>query len=294
MIRPARPADLKQIVELWRHEVELGRQDSAPSDERTRIRLARFDWESKSRVVEREGQLYGVVLVTARPSPDGLLAEVYVAGHGDAYAKMAAWGVHFARATGAAIIHTMTAKGRGSGLQELGLQPVRPWWRMDRSLAVGVPAVDPVSGYELIDAAGSPPGAWADTFNRSFADHWRSAPRSEAEIIAGKSAELCLMAVRSSDREPAAITLGEVEDIAGDARPQPIGLVSSVGTVPAHRRRGLARWLVAEELRRLRRAGARHASLYVDGLNPMHAYDVYYKLGFEVVYEAEVWEATVP
>jgi len=49
---------------------------------------------------------------------------------------------------------------------------------------------------------------------------------------------------------------------------------------------------VAEELRRLRDAGARHVSLYVDGLNPMRAYDVYIKLGFEVAYEAEVWEAS--
>jgi ribosomal protein S18 acetylase RimI-like enzyme len=90
---------------------------------------------------------------------------------------------------------------------------------------------------------------------------------------------------------PAAITLGELEEYAGDPRPQPVGMISSVGTVPEHRRRGLAGWLVAEILGRLHTAGARHASLYVDGLNGQRAYDVYRKLGFEVVYEAEVWEA---
>jgi hypothetical protein len=42
---------------------------------------------------------------------------------------------------------------------------------------------------------------------------------------------------------------------------------------------------------RLHRAGARHASLYVDGRSPMQAFDVYRKLGFEVVFETEVWEA---
>ena len=129
-------------------------------------------------------------------------------------------------------------------------------------------------------------------FNRSFADHWRFARRAEAEIVGGKPPELCLVAVTSTARVPAAIALGEIEEFAGDARPQPVGLVSSVGTVPEHRRRGLAGWLVAEEMRRLRDAGAHHASLYVDGLNPMRAYEVYRKLGFEVVYEAEVWEAT--
>ena len=102
------------------------------------------------------------------------------------------------------------------------------------------------------------------------------------------------MAVCAADRSPVAITLGEVEDYGADPRPQPVGLISSVGTVPEHRRRGLAGWLVAEVLRRLHDAGARHASLYVDGLSPMRAYDVYRKLGFEVGSEAEVWEATFP
>jgi ribosomal protein S18 acetylase RimI-like enzyme len=283
-----------QLVELWRHEVEIGRQDAAPSEERTRQRLARFDWDTSSRVIEAGRNLEGAVLVTARPSPEGVLADVYPAGRDDAYAEMAAWGVRFARAAGATIIHALAAKGHGAGLGELGLEAVRPWWRMDRPLTDGLPDIEPAPGYDLIDAAGAPPGAWADTFNRSFADHWRSAPRSEAEIVGGKAADLCLMAVSSAGRMPAAITLAELDRMPADPRPQPVGLISSVGTVPEHRRRGLAGWLVAEELRRLRRLGARSSSLYVDGLNPMRAFDVYRKLGFDVAYEAEVWEATVP
>ena len=102
------------------------------------------------------------------------------------------------------------------------------------------------------------------------------------------------MAVSGASRMPAAISLGELTMSEGDARPQPIGLISSVGTLPGHRRRGLAKWLVAELVRRLQTAGARHASLYVDGLNPTHADDTYRQLGFEVTYEAEVWEATQP
>lgn len=67
--------------------------------------------------------------------------------------------------------------------------------------------------------------------------------------------------------------------------------MSSVGTLTEHRRRGLATWLVAEALLRLHRAGARHASLYVDGRSPMRAFDAYSKLGFELAFETEVWEA---
>jgi ribosomal protein S18 acetylase RimI-like enzyme len=291
-MRPGTPDDLGQIVELFRHEVEVGRQDSAPSESRTRARMARFDWSGRSRVIDRNGQLEGAVMVVARPGPDGLLADIYAAGHGDHYAAAVEWGVMFARATGATIVHTMVARGRGDGLEKLGLQVVRPWWRMDRSLGGALPEVAPVPGYELVEATRAAPGLWTDMFNRSFADHWRFAPRAEAEIVGGKPAELCIMAVTSTARAPAAITLGETEEFADDPRPQPVGLVSSVGTLPEHRRRGLAGWLVCEEMRRLRDAGARHASLYVDGQNPTRAYDLYGELGFEVVYEAEVWEAT--
>jgi ribosomal protein S18 acetylase RimI-like enzyme len=129
--------------------------------------------------------------------------------------------------------------------------------------------------------------------NRSFADHFRFSERAEEELTAGKPPELCLMAVTAEGGEPAALTLGQLELYEEDRRPQPVGVISSVGTLPEHRRRGLATWLVAEAMVRLRRAGAAHASLYVDALNRTHAYDAYRKLGFEVGFEAEVWEATL-
>ena len=110
----------------------------------------------------------------------------------------------------------------------------------------------------------------------------------------GKPPQLVLMAITATAGEPAAVTLCHLETYVEDSRPQPVGLVSSVGTLPEHRRRGLANWLVAEALRRLRSEGARHASLYVDGRNQTRAFDAYQKLGFELAFEAEVWEATFP
>ena len=256
--------------------------------------LGRLDWETSSRVVERDRQIEGSVVVIARPGPDGVLADIYAAGRENAYFEVVGWAVRFARAAGASIVHVTAGKGHGAELKELGLRAVRPWWRMDRSLSGDLPDVSPVPGYELVDGTGVAEGTWEETFNRSFADHWRFVTRTEGEIVRGKSPELCLMAVTAPGRRPAAITLCEVEEYLADSRPQPVGLVGSVGTVPEHRRRGLAGWLVAGALPRLRGAGARHASLYVDGLNATRAYDVYRKLGFEVAYEAEVWEATSP
>jgi ribosomal protein S18 acetylase RimI-like enzyme len=129
--------------------------------------------------------------------------------------------------------------------------------------------------------------------NRSFADHWRFSSRSEDEVLGGSAPELCLLAV-STGGDAAAFTMCEVETLVPDSRQQPVGIVKTVGTISRHRRHGLATWLVAEGIARLRHAGARTASLYVDGWNHTRAYDVYRKLGFEVAFEAEVWEATFP
>jgi ribosomal protein S18 acetylase RimI-like enzyme len=147
-----------------------------------------------------------------------------------------------------------------------------------------------VRGYELRDASQAAGCSWSDLHNRSFADHWRFSPRQEVELATGRAPQLSLMA-SAQEGSPAALALGQVESYLDDSRPQPVGIVSSVGTVPEHRRKGLAMWLVAELLNRLRREGARSASLYVDGWNHTRAFDVYRKLGFEVAFESEVWEA---
>jgi ribosomal protein S18 acetylase RimI-like enzyme len=293
-MRPGRPKDLEPLVELWRREVAEGRQDIVPNEARMRRILSRFDWEARSRVVEGGAGLAGAVLVMSRPSPDGVIAGMYVAGPPPVASELARWGMQLSRAAGAAVTQTFVARDRGEALHEAGMVAVRPWWRMDRSLASSLPQPLPVDGYMLIDGETAPPLSWVDMFNRTFADHWRFAPRVEDEVVDGKAPELCLMVLTYAGREPVAITFGEIETYPNDSRPQPVGLISSVGTVPEHRRRGLAAWLVAEVMHRLRHAGAETASLYVDALNATHASDVYRKLGFEVAFEAEVWEATHP
>ena len=294
-MRPGRASDLPQLLELWQDEVREGRQDVVPSEARLRRSLENLDWESKSRIAEgADGRIIGSVLVTGRPTPEGLNTTLYVAGAPGALEELVRWGVQLSRATGATAAHLFRAKGRGKPLASVGMHIVRPWWRMDRSLLDTLPEVKPVGGYRLIDGLGAEAGSWGAAFNRSFGDHWRFSPHNEVGILSGRTPPLCLAALSSEDGTPAAITFGEVERYKDDPRPQPVGLVSHVGTVPEHRRRGLAIWLVAECLVRLRAAGARHVSLYVDGWNQTRAFDAYRKLGFEVVFETEVWEATFP
>ncbi len=292
-IRPGRPADLAALVELWHAEVRAGKRDSVPREAHLKGLLDRFDWAAKSRVEENgSGDLAAAVLVSSRPSPEGVVARIDpAAGESttSAMSDLVRWSLQLSRAAGAVAAQVWVGPGHDRELGELGLEMVRPWLRMDRGLDGDLPAPAAVEGYRILDGS-SVAGPWAGMHNRSFADHWRFSPRSEAELMAGKEPGLCLMAVTVRG-EPAALTLCQVEAYSRDPRPQPVGLISSVGTLPDHRRRGLASWLVAEGLVRLQAAGARHASLYVDGWNQTRAFEAYIKLGFGVAFTAEVWEA---
>ena len=261
--------------------------------------LAHFDWEARSRVVEDSaGRLAGAVLVTSRQTPEGTIARVDPSVDGDDAAQvmrdLVTWSLQLSRAAGASAAQVWVGPGHRNVLRGVGLEMVRPWWRMDRGMT-DLPTPAPVAGYELVDGLRIPRAfSWADMHNRSFADHWSFSPRNEGELMAGKAPQLCLIAVATTSGEPVAVTLCQLETYTDDSRPQPVGLVSSVGTLPEHRRRGLAAWLVAEGLHRLRVAGARHLSLYVDGLSQTRAFDAYRKLGFDLAFEAAVWEARLP
>jgi ribosomal protein S18 acetylase RimI-like enzyme len=296
-MRPGRTTDLPALAELWRTEVREGRRDSSPRLLELHDLLAHFDWEARSRLVEDDGaRLRGAVLVTSRTAPEGTFARIDLAVPGKDPARMmrelARWGMQLSRAAGAASAQVWIGPGQQNVLRECGLEMVRPWWRMDRTLSAELPPRRAVAGYELMDGLHVPRGLWAEMHNRCFADHWRFTPRTEDELMTGKLPELCLMAVTADTREPAALTLCQVETYTDDPRPQPVGLISSVGTLPEQRRRGLANWLVTEGIYRLRTAGARLASLYVDGRSQFLAFEVYRKLGFDLAFETEVWEAT--
>ena len=286
------------MVRLWEQEVLAGRRDSAPSDRFMQRILSGFDWEACSRVEDDEGgAVRGVVMVMRRQAGGSTFARVEVAASPDREDELmqtlTGWGLGLSRAAGAELVQVWRARGTADWLSSLGLVPVRPWWRMDRNFDVPLPQVVPVDGYRLLDSTKVGAGDWVDTFNASFADHWRHTPRTAEELRLGRWPDLELLAADSAGK-PAALTLCEIERYEVDRRPQPVGLIGSVGTVPRHRRHGLARWLVTESLARLKDAGAASASLYVDGKNEHRAPDLYSQLGFEVTFETTVWEATFP
>jgi ribosomal protein S18 acetylase RimI-like enzyme len=294
-VRPGTAADLDAITRLWAEEARDGRREHVPSRRWSAQVAAGFDFEARSRVVG-DDPLEGAVLVTVREYDIGTITRIEVAVAARDMSlrrRLVEWGLGLSRAAGAAAAQVWLPRGQGDDLAELGMANVRPWWRMDRSIDTDLPAAEPVPGYRMLVGAEVAEGTWSDVHNRSFADHWRYSFRTEEELMPGRLPDLCLLAVEGAG-EPAAVALGLLDSYVEDPRPQPVGIVGSIGTVPSHRRRGVARWLVAELLPRLRRAGARTSSLYVDGMNPTGAPALYRSLGFEVAFESEVWEATFP
>ncbi|MEA2627860.1 MAG: mycothiol synthase [Chloroflexota bacterium] len=295
-MRQGRSSDLPGLIELWREDVRAGRRDCVPGEGQIQSMMAAFDWEARSRIVDGpRGTLDGAALVfnraTELPTTTAAVEASVVADRDELLTDLTQWGLGLSRAAGAGSVQVWRGKGHRGGLAQLGLEPIRTWWRMDLGLEAEPPRRSAVAGYEMRDATAVPSEMWAGVHNRAFADHWRFFPRTERELMAGRPPHLSLMALASGE-SPAALALAQIELYSDDLRPQPVGVISSVGTLPEHRRQGLATWLVAEVLVRLQRGGARYASLYVDGQSQMRAFDVYRKLGFELAFETEVWEAT--
>lgn len=124
----------------------------------------------------------------------------------------------------------------------------------------------------------------------AFRDHWGehdSDPESHfLEWTEEPRFDPALLAVLWAGDEPACL-VGIMLDRREDGT---VGAyVSSVGTHPAHRRRGLARAALARALRLARDAGATDAYLGVDAENQHRAFALYEDLGFRKVAGNTAW-----
>lgn len=288
-MRPGRVQDLPGLRTLWAHEVLNRGRDCVPSEAMIARIMGGFDWAARSRVIVDSSGPRAAVLVLEQVSRGATVTRVEtVARDEEDRLRLLRWGLGLSRAAGARLAQVWRPKGQHRGLAELGMTLARPFWRMDRRELEEVPAAPLPVGYRLLSAVDRREAAVV--FNRSFAEHWRFQALDPNDLPQSTRAhELELMAVTDSG-DPAAVVWCDIDTHDPDLRPQPVGVVEVVGTVPEHRRRGLAYALTAEALRRLRRRGAASSSLYVDGLNPTRAYDVYGRLGFSVAFQYDVFE----
>jgi len=168
-----------------------------------------------------------------------------------------------------------------------GFAPIRHFLEVARPVVEPVPALPAPAGLRLVP--------WSDDFDEaarlahveSFADHWGSEPRTPEEWSQWYTGhrsfrpDLSLLAVDEATDEVASIVLCSSHPQDWDVVPRE-AWVNTVGTRRAWRGRGVARWLLAESLRRVAAAedAFERAILGVDEENPTGALRLYRALGF--------------
>ncbi len=122
--------------------------------------------------------------------------------------------------------------------------------------------------------------------NEAFSDHWGSLPMTPEEWTAGYAEssqfrpDLSYLAL--AEGRVVGLCLIEVDEEHNVERGVAEAYVQRVGTVRAHRRRGVATHLLQRSLEAARQAGLDRASLEVDETSHTNATEVYRRLGFTV------------
>jgi mycothiol synthase len=171
-------------------------------------------------------------------------------------------------------------------VEAAGLRQVRAGAQMVRPSLDDIPEVPLPAGYEIRPIAADDEAmhrrVW-EADGRAFADSWGHEAPTERAYQSWR---------RSSSFDPPLWRVAfHGDDIAGqilnylgepDAEGARIGVTEPISVQPEHRRRGLARALLAASLRAVRDAGATRAALGVDSQNPNEAQALYASMGFEV------------
>ena len=167
-----------------------------------------------------------------------------------------------------------------------GLRRVRAGAQMIRPTLDDIPDVPLPHGYEIRSIAADDEAmhrrVWeADA--RGFAESWGHELPTERAYQSwrhgpGFDPPLWRVAFRGDD------IAGQILNYLGQPEPGGgrIGFTEAISVQPEHRRRGLARALLAESLRAVRDAGATRAALGVDSQNPNEAQGLYASMGYEV------------
>ena len=159
---------------------------------------------------------------------------------------------------------------------------------LDRPADVMVSVFDPADAEELRGA-----------HNAAFADYPEGSPSDpdfwQAFMIGASHArhDLSLVA-RGPDGSVAGYVFAHEYAVPMTPGPGREAYVPFVGTLPAHRGRGLASSLLAGVLARCREQGYDRATLNVDTANPTGALGIYERAGFEQVYRQDFFRLDEP
>lgn len=190
-----------------------------------------------------------------------------------------------------------TVTARRSLLSQLGFQPERAFWRLQRSLETPIPKATFPAGWQVRSVTPADQEQWVEMFNQTFIDHWNHTPMTLEEfdhwIARSKYDPNLDLIIETPDGQMAAFAYSEISP----ERNTRLGLqeahVCLLGTRRGYRRLGLARALLAESLQRLQLLGMTTATIGVDAQNPSGAVKLYQSVGFAKYQSSTVFRKTV-
>ena len=185
-----------------------------------------------------------------------------------------------------------TEGGHRALLAQHGFEPIRWFFLMHRSTAGEIPEAPLPDGLELRMVTEDQHRAIFEAEREAFLDHWAAREQTEDDFrltFGRDELDTDLWVVAWDGDEVAGVVQNWIwaEENAqlGVAR----GWLEHISVRRPWRRRGLARAITAEALRRLALAGMTDAMLGVDADNPTGALGLYEGLGFEVEQRSQVY-----
>jgi mycothiol synthase len=185
-----------------------------------------------------------------------------------------------------------TETGHRALLAQHGFEPIRWFFLMRRSTDGEIPDAPLPDGLELRPVTEDQHRAIFEAEREAFLDHWASREQTEDDFrltFGRDELDTDLWVVAWDGDEVAGVVQNWIwaEENAqlGVAR----GWLEHISVRRPWRRRGLARAITAEALRRLALAGMTDALLGVDADNPTGALGLYEGLGFEVEQRSQVY-----
>ncbi len=176
------------------------------------------------------------------------------------------------------------APEHGALARRLGFEAARWFTTLERDLAAPGPVAPPLPDGLTVDAFDlARSEAVRSARNAAFLDHWGSQPTSREgweSMIGLPSFRGDLSRIAWDGESVAGFVLAEVNEDDWERQGSRSGYIGLVGTVRAHRGRGLAGALLADVLAAFRDEGLECAVLDVDTDNPTGALGVYTRLGF--------------
>jgi mycothiol synthase len=186
--------------------------------------------------------------------------------------------------------------GHRALLERHGFEPIRWFFGMRRPTLADVPDAPLPDGLELRPVTADQHRAIFDAEREAFRDHWSAREQTDEDFtfIFGRpelDTDLWVIAWDADEIAGVVQTWIYPEENAtlGVAR----GWLEHISVRRPWRRRGLARAITAEALRRLSAAGMTDAMLGVDAENPTGALGLYEGLGFAVHHRATTYRRSL-